>query len=250
MLRLRHALPVLAAAAALGAAALPAAAQRAIAAGQTVNGRLTAADPVLPDDSHYHLFRLTARPGDHLVVTLRSEDFDAFLAWGVLSDGELDVRDSDDDSGGGTDAQLRIVIGAEGEYVVRANSLHGGETGAYALRVEAAAPAPLIRPGQTVSGRLEPGDEIARDGSYTDLYLVRGTPGQRVAIVLRSSDFDAYLIGGPPGDDSAHFDDDGAGGTDARLEVVLDADGRYHVRANSLSAGETGAYTLHVQPLR
>lgn len=237
------------------AAVVTAAAQRTIAPGQTVTERLTASDPVLDDESHYHVWRIDARPGDRLIVTMRSADMDAFLAWGPLRDGVVDAVDFDDDSGGGTDARLRITMPASGSHGIRANTLMGGELGAYTLTVEYAAPAPppvAVRVGQTVSGTLNDDSAIHDDGSFYDLYLITGTPGQRVAIEMRSHEVDAYLFGGRLVDgvfNTLDQDDDGASGTDARLEVTLDADGRYAVMANTLSVGETGRYTLSVQRL-
>ncbi len=42
-------------------------------------------------------------------------------------------------------------------------------------------------------------------------------------------------------------DDDGAGGTDAQLIVTVGPSGTYVIRANSLQAGQMGAYTLEVE---
>jgi hypothetical protein len=247
--------PALAAALLLSAAIPAAAQQRTIAPGQTVTDRLTAADPVLADQSHYHLWRLDARPGDRLVVTMRSEEVDAFLAWGALSGSRLEVEDSNDDGGGGTDARLRITVPASGTHGIRANTFGDGEVGTYTLTVEHApadaAPVP-VRVGQSVRGMLGEGSSVHEDGSFYDLYLVNGAPGQRVGIEMRSGDLDAYLFGGRLVNgafEALEEDDDGAGGTDARLEVTLDGAGRYAVLANTFVAGEAGTYTLTVQPL-
>ncbi|HEV2736723.1 MAG TPA: PPC domain-containing protein, partial [Longimicrobiaceae bacterium] len=66
-----------------------------------------------------------------------------------------------------------------------------------------------------------------------------------------SKDFDAYLNVGRAdkagGFESLDTDDDGAGGTDARVELTLPADGAYAIRANTLNAGDSGAYTLQLE---
>jgi hypothetical protein len=41
--------------------------------------------------------------------------------------------------------------------------------------------------------------------------------------------------------------DDGAGGTDSRLELTLPDTGTYVIRANSLYGGSRGAYTLRLR---
>jgi hypothetical protein len=236
--------------------------QTRIAAGQTVNGRLASSDPTLSDGSHYHLYQYQGRPGDRLQITMRSGDFDTYLAGGPLQGGDITAEDSDDDSAGGTDSQLTVTVGASGVYGIRANSLSEGETGAYTLTVEmigggtagtAATPAGgarTIAAGQTVSSSLDSSDPVLSDGSHYETYTYRGQPGEQIVIVMRSSDFDAYLAGGTPRGadiDSEETDDDSGGGRDAMLSVTVPASGVYGIRANSLLADVTGSYTLTVQ---
>lgn len=106
-----------------------------------------------------------------------------------------------------------------------------------------------ISAGQTVQGRLESSDATLNDGSHYDRYVYIGRRGERVQITLQSGEFDALLMLFQAGEGSATKiadDDDGAGGTDSRIEIELPADGAYLIVANSFSAGETGAYTLSV----
>lgn len=109
-----------------------------------------------------------------------------------------------------------------------------------------------IRVGQTVEGRLTTESRTApEDQSYYDLYTFNGRRGERIRFTMRSKDFDAYLNVGRTdksgGFESLDTDDDGAGGTDARVELTLPADGAYAIRANTLNAGDSGAYTLQVE---
>lgn len=109
-----------------------------------------------------------------------------------------------------------------------------------------------IRMGQTVEGRLTTESKKApEDQSFYDLYTFTGRRGERIRFIMRSSDFDAYLNVGRTdksgGFESLDTDDDGAGGTDAKVELTLPADGAYAIRANTLNAGPTGAYTLRVE---
>ncbi|HEX2094059.1 MAG TPA: hypothetical protein VHG28_16775 [Longimicrobiaceae bacterium] len=71
-------------------------------------------------------------------ITLRSGDFDAYLAVGRMEKGGFVSVETDDDGGGGTDAQVVLTLADDGEYVFRANTLSGGETGAYTISVESA----------------------------------------------------------------------------------------------------------------
>lgn len=239
----------------LGLGVEAASAQVAIAAGQTLNGRLESGDGLLEDDSFFDLFEYRGQPGEQIVITLRSSDFDAFLQGGPADGNDMSVEDNDDDSGGGTDAQITTRVGTSGVYRIRANSYGGGQTGAYTLTVEselgaAASGLTPIGAGQSVSGSLDTSDTELGDGSYFDIYEYRGQPGEAIIVTMRSNDFDAYLQGGPPsGEDLSpeDSDDDSAGGTDALMNGTVGSNGVYRIRANSLGAGQTGAYTLSVQ---
>lgn len=108
----------------------------------------------------------------------------------------------------------------------------------------------VLTPGRTTSGELSSSDNALEDGSFYDCFTLRTEPGQRYQVELRSPDFDAFLALGAADCSGSldETDDDGAGGTDSRVEFT--GDGRpMTVRANSLSEGETGRYTLSVTAL-
>jgi hypothetical protein len=229
-----------------------------IAAGQTISGRLDASDPKLTDDSHYDLYVYRGQPGESIVVTMRSSDFDAYLAGGTLAGANLDQDDSDDDGAGGTDARLSVEVGPTGVYAIRANSLEGNTTGAYTLMVQStsgggnagAGGVRTIRAGDVASGRLQASDPRLSDNSHYHSYRISGGAGEKFLITLTSDDFDAYLRWGRESGgsfESLDYDDDSAGGTNARLEVTLTTAGTYTIQANSYGADATGAYTLSVE---
>jgi hypothetical protein len=225
-----------------------------------VGGRLESSDPVLPDNTHYKLYVYRGSPGERVVFTMRSSDFDAYLSGGQLAGARFEAEQRDDDSGGGTDAQLVATIGESGSYVLQVNSL-GPATGSFTLMAQpvdgavatgATAGQRTIRAGGRVSGRLSRSTPMLPDSSHYDQYLYSGRAGDRIRITLRSTDFDAYLRWGRVNGDrfqSESFDDDGAGGTDSQLEVTVGGTGTYAIQANSYEAGQTGSYTLTVEPL-
>lgn len=237
-------------------AAAPAMAQSTIRPGETVRGSLSASDWSLDDGSFYDCFNLQAQAGQRISVTLRSGDFDAYLA--VMEGANCasdEAAETDDDGAGGTDSLVRITLG-EGRYSIRANSLSEGETGSYALTVEslAAARAPetiyLGRASSQWFGELAEGDALAADDSLYDCYAFDVRSGQTAGVTLRSDAFDAYLSLHEGGncDSEMQSDDDGLGdGTDSRLEHTFSRGGRYSVRANSLGGGETGRYELTLE---
>ncbi|HLM69021.1 MAG TPA: hypothetical protein VK358_15890, partial [Longimicrobium sp.] len=229
----------------------------AIRAGETVSGRLEGSDPKLPDNSHYDTYVYQGTPGEQIIITLTSGDFDTYLRWGRMQGQQFQLLGTDDDAAGGTNSRMQVTLDQSGTYAIQANSLSANVTGNYTLAVErasGAAPsgAQTIAMGQTVSGRLDTSDPKLSDNSHYDLYVYRGRPGERVMVTMRSSDFDTYMAWGRVAGnrfDAIERDDDSGGGTNSQLIATVGASGTYAVQANSLAAGATGSYTLTVQPV-
>lgn len=265
MSRVRGSLVSLMTLAAVGLAPAPVAAQasraanapvqgpRPIRLGQDVAGTLSASDPALSGRGPFHAYRFTARADKRYVITMTAPDFDALVTVMREVGGLTDQIASDDDGGGGTDARLRFRPPAAGSYIVVAQALSEDTRGAYTLRIEETDPpvAPKAREigvGQSVQGTIS--NESAVDdeeGFPFDLYALSGS-GQRVRIVMRSGEFDTFLRltkVTDSGEEEVATDDDGAGGTDSRISVLLD--GRYRVYARPLSNSDRGGYTLSVE---
>lgn len=102
--------------------------------------------------------------------------------------------------------------------------------------------------GQTVQGELTSSDQRLQDGSYIDCYVVQTRAGQRLQVDQSSSDFDSFLSVGTGSCEQLTVlarDDDSGGGLNAR--IVHDGDGgELFIQANSVSAGQTGAYQLRI----
>src|SRR5690606_17745961 len=159
-------------------------------------------------------FTLVVEQSGLLEVRMTSTDLDSLLE---LSGPGVNARD--DDSGGGYDALLNVPV-EPGSYRLTATQ-HGSGEGLFTLATaltEVAALDGHIAPGETRTGRLTAGQpaaatlQIEQDGHYR--------------IILRSADFDAMLSLQWDGNDRT--DDDSAGGTDAQLELYLQA-GEYQV---------------------
>jgi hypothetical protein len=229
--------------------------------GRVVSGTLTETDPTVEsDDSHYDLYTFNARAGQRLQVSMKTSDMDAYVSWGRLNaSGEFEASESDDDGGGGTDARLRVTAPADGQYLIRANTAVGGQTGAYTLVVEERAPLPpppppaAITVGQQVNGSLSEKDAQSDEDTYYDLYRFAGHKGDRLTITMRADSFDTFVaLGRLDGNRFTELEtaDDGADGTNSKLEFTLDQDGDYVVRATSLFGNTTGSYTLLVESTR
>ncbi len=101
-----------------------------------------------------------------------------------------------------------------------------------------------LQPGGSVQGDLSRGDDQLDTGEFIDVYEVQGRAGQPLSVVMRSDDFDAYLMIRGPGDFTEDNDDSGDDGTNAGLDVRLPADGTYRITATSYEPGESGRYSL------
>jgi hypothetical protein len=230
--------------------------------GNSVTGVLNESDPLADDDTYYDDYRYVARARESVTIDLTSADFDAYLEIGRISDGKFEsLKSNDDADDSGTNSRLQYTFPSAGEYVIRANTLTEGETGAYTLRLTgggirpAAAPvaARTIRAGETVTGALADTDPLADDDTYYDEYAYTGTAGERIVVDLASSDFDSYLILGKTTDGEfealAQNDDNQDGGTGSTVVFTLPSAGTYLIRANSLGKS-TGAYILSVKSLK
>ncbi|WP_426028225.1 pre-peptidase C-terminal domain-containing protein [Brevundimonas sp. TWP2-3-4b2] len=254
-----------------GAAATPAASRAAVAAsdrtvrlGQTVDGRLGAGDRQLDSGEYINSYVLRGRRGQALDLRMTSSAFDPYVAISG-PDGFSTFNDDDPAVNDGRNSRLVVTLPADGDYRITATSYASGEQGGYRLAVldgtGAATPAPpAVRPserasatgeiaiGQAVSGSLDAGDGTLETGEYVDRFRFTGQRGQRVAVELTSSAFDAYTILTTPSGDQQENDDARDGGHDSRLDTVLSEDGEYQVLVTSYAPGETGSYRFSVSP--
>ncbi|HEY0015332.1 MAG TPA: hypothetical protein VGC13_03410 [Longimicrobium sp.] len=240
----------LAALAALLAAA-PLAAQTPIAPGQTVTGTLEEGDAQTEDGALYDAYVIRGRPGDRVVVRMRSADFDTYLHWGRERGGGWMDEEENDDAGEGTDSRLVLRLGGDGEYELRAAAFEEDEEGEYELQVTSIAgevQASRLRMGQSVRGELGDGDYEGEAG-LEDHYRIEGAPGSQITVYAESDDFDTYLEFGTWGGgelDMTSDDDDGGQGTNSEMVAEFGDDGVHHVVVRSFSGDEAGAYTLRV----
>jgi hypothetical protein len=119
------------------------------------------------------------------------------------------------------------------------------EDGRIALRDTVALATRLER-----AGRLEAGDTTLSSGEFYDSFEFEGAAGQHVAIDLRSAAFDTYLILQDPAGEQSENDDAEDGGEvgHSSLEAELTEAGTYRVLVTSYETGESGAYTLTIDP--
>ena len=180
---------------------------------------------------HPQTYTLAIEQAGLLQLTMRSDDFDSLLE---LNGQGINTRD--DDSGGDRDALISVAV-EPGNYRVKAAQLDGVD-GMFTLSAELSEVAMLddsIAAGETRVGRLVTGQPVTTQLSISEAGLYR--------IILRSSQFDALL--GLQGNGLEEQDDDSAGGTNAQLELWLEA-GDYQVLSGSYGDEGAGSFVLSV----
>lgn len=255
------------------------AAPRAIAVGSRHESTLAASDPTFPDNSHFQVWRFSARAGQDLAVSLESRDFDAVLML-VHADGGSEQPMQMELAEGDEPARLAVRIPADGDYLIVANTLQARRTGRYAVtlatlvdacaaggpcvvpgtaagdltpisRIDVAAARPLAA-GDPVPGQLARTDPRLRDSSFFNAWRFEGRQGERVVIDHGSEDFDTYLVlarqteNGP---ESIAENDDAPYSRNSQLAIELPATGTYVVVATSLRPDTIGRYTLRLQSM-
>ena len=234
--------------------ALPAILFCASACAQSHSGTLGPGDPTLNQGEYYDDYTVDVRAGDWLEVDMTSDDFDTYVI-AVAPSG--DDEQNDDYEGNTRRSHLRFRAGESGPYRIVATSYAGGERGAYRLSIDAGRGARGVLPagllGDRVgggggpryeTGELREGDVTLRTGEYRDEFSFQGRAGQNVALDLRSSDFDPYLILVFPDGEQIDNDDHEGDVRRSLISTTLPSDGAYRVLVTSYRPGETGSYDL------
>ncbi|WP_339935317.1 hypothetical protein [Vreelandella glaciei] len=171
-------------------------------------------------------------------LEMRSDDFDPYLA----IEGPNGYTREDDDSAGDLDARIADFF-EPGEYTLTARSAYDDGNGVYTLFV-----APHELPGD---GELRNDGSLTADGSLSGwysgeplIYQLELEESSLVTLEMRSADFDTLIE--ISGQGVAASDDDGAGGTDSRLQEQL-LPGIYTVSASGFSATGSGLFELNVE---
>lgn len=136
-----------------------------IAIGDTVEGTIDSQNPQA-------LYALTADAGNSVIVTMRGGGgLDSYL---FLKDSSDKTLAEDDDSGGGSDAQIKFTFTTAGTYTIVATSSSGRTSGSYTLEV---------KPGQgtkaATKSATQAGTAVALEttppGGTTEVATVEGT---------------------------------------------------------------------------
>jgi hypothetical protein len=221
--------------------------------GAPVTDELRASETKMGGRGAFRVYRFEARADKRYLITMDAPDLDAYV-WVARQVGVLtEELAADDDGGEGSNARLRFKPPANGSYFLVAQALSEDGAGAFTVQIVEQQPvappaARAIAIGQSLQGELTDDSPVREDDGDQpyDVYTIRGK-GQRVRIVMTAESFDAYLHVykvNADGEEQVATDDDGAGGTNAR--VTLQLDGEYKIIARSLGEDGRGNYEIAV----
>nr|WP_298968178.1 hypothetical protein [uncultured Halomonas sp.] len=170
-------------------------------------------------------------------IEMRASDIDSFL----VLEGPNGYYREDDDSAGNLDARIADFL-APGVYELTARSAYGESSGMFTLALQ-----PHDMPSVELrnEGTLTPSEAL--NGWYSGeplTYQLDVQESSLVTLEMRSADFDTFIE--ISGQGVAASDDDGAGGTDSRLQEQL-LPGTYTVSASGFSATGSGLFELSVE---
>lgn len=204
-------------------------------------GELDRNDDTLDSGEFRDLHPFEGRPGQHVRIELRSDDFDTYL---ILQEPGGDTHENDDFHGRLDTSVIDLNLTAHGTYDVVVTSFEAEETGAYELLITFDEFIPLVEDG-AVPNSLNDRDSF-QNGHYIDRFSVPLAAGIRSIIRMESSDFDTLLRLTYPDGTEVEFDDDFRN-LNATIDLIPEESGEYGVTATSFDRKATGDYALYVE---
>lgn len=226
-----------------------------ITAGGTVNGDLSTSPCGMGDGTAAQSWTFQQASGQAAVsFVMHAASFDAvvLLHRNAFTRFEKIVAFNDDDpTAATTDSRLNIIV-APGNYVISGANLEAGATGPFTITAEswtgefANCEDAFITTGVTTNQTMTTTCRYTATGQSVDPVGIYLAQGEQVQIDMTSTAFDPKLDLYFSGSTPVAQDDNGGGGTSARITYTAPAGGIYFLIATSPAAGQSGAYTLSV----
>ncbi len=234
----------------------------AIAAGQTVTGDLRTSPCPFGDGTVAQSWSFEQPTGQSAISfamhATGSPTFDTYLVLhrNAFTAFEKALAANDDDAGSSADSRINTLLGP-GSYVVTANNYDPGITGAFTLGAEvwsgemANCQAVFVTPGITSSQTMDNSScfdtSTGQEFDFVGLYL---NQGEQVQIDMTSAAFDPELqLYSVATGALLVQNDNGGGGTSARLTYTAPGSDLYVIQLTSPNASQTGAYNFSVTQL-
>jgi hypothetical protein len=220
--------------------------------GTTANGDLSPGDCALSDGSFVDFYQISLPTAGTYLFDETSAAFDSYLVM-FNATGRLVGINDDVVPGNNVNSRIKAILPA-GTFIVGANSFDAGKTGSYTL-ASAASTAEVtncedvfVVAGTSTAQSLSSSDCTA-NGILADEYLIFMQQGQSITVSMSSTAFDSYLELHADGSSAILASNDNIDGTtqNAQFAFTATSTGFYIIRARSVAAGATGAYTLAIQ---
>ena len=210
-----------------------------------------------PDGEYAKYYEFELARAATVTMEMTSRDVDSWLVLrSGLSPG-IEVLEKDDDGGDGVDARIERSLDA-GTYTIETTTVLPGETGDFTLTVtvdlmeECSLSMGMLGRRAYIHDALDGSCRTAhyQDGEYAKYYEFTLDRPATVIMEMTSQNVNSRLAlrsESSPGsaEELAEENGDGEDGGRARIERSLDL-GTYTIEATTLSAGETGDFTLTV----
>lgn len=193
-------------------------------------------------------YYIEAQAGHHVIVNLRSTEFDTYLSL-VAPDGTVSFNDDWNQTN--KHSHVHIISEQGGRYEIRVAAFSIDQTGPYKLDVFTGAESPDgSMPPIIESGALAEGDDELKGapGRFIDRFPIEALAGQHLSIELTSWDFDTFLILESADGSQRWENDDFRERQDMSfLSLTMDSPGTYTLSVTSFEAKESGDYNLTVR---
>jgi uncharacterized protein YfaP (DUF2135 family) len=201
-------------------------------------GVLDSRDPVSVKGEHYDSYTVELQRNQRVILSMQSEEFDAFL---VLKPPQ-GPRMINDDYLEESESRIDFIAEAGGVYEVYATSYAGGEQGKYSLRVLLGEQMNV----QEIGGYLDFEDTELEEYGYFEIHPLYIEEGEHLILEMTSEDLDTLLIVEGPDGFYAENDDHNEQTYISRLELFAETEGEYFLTTASYDAGVEGGYTLRI----
>jgi hypothetical protein len=222
--------------------------------GTSTQGALETDDCQFFDGSFIDFYSSTITQANAYYFTQTSSAFNSYVLLG-LADGTI-VAENNDQVDGSPDARIKAILPA-GNYILAANSVNPGATGAYTLS-SSIAPSNngncelvFVVKNITTSQAIEATDCPIQVNPpvYADGYFILLKAGQSVTVQMSSSAVDSYIqiVRNGGGAVVAENDNRDATTKDAQVTFTATTTDYYAIFTRTAVPGQTGAYTLSIQ---
>lgn len=230
-----------------------------ITVGGTVSGDLSTSPCAMGDGTAAQSWTFQQAPGQaalsFTMVSTGIPNFDTIVLMHRNTFTRFDdiiAGNDDDPAGATTNSRLNIILGP-GSYVLSGMNYEPGFTGPFSLTASswsgefANCDADYVTPGITTNQLMDASCPRKSPAQYIDLAGLYLLAGQTVQIDMTSTAFDPELeLYDGVTSNLITTNDNGGGGTSARLTYTAPVSNIFVIVPTSLAAGQTGAYTLTV----